>query len=210
MDFIVNFLKAVFVERDKGKIKDSIVTIAVVIVALWVVNSYNKIGDGIENNSIKIDRISNYRVIVVNISDSIFTVKSIEIKENAHEEIEEVIGLIYNLDKKRRQEIDYLIKYKDKSYQELMDILQLNEEKWEYNISRNKVLEMVSYEEMEEETLRALSPIMTSVEETKIVESIPVLTVNPPKYNDIVKLASFKKPKKDNWFKRLFKKSKDD
>lgn len=193
MDFIVDFLKAVFVEKDKNKIKDSVVTIAVVIIALWMVNSYNKIGDGIESNSKKIDKISNYKIIVVSVSDSIFTVKSATIKENTKEEIEGVIGLIYSLDRKRRQEIDYLIKYKDKSYQELMDILNLNEKRWEYNVNKNKV--------MEDELLKLISPVIIPIKETGIIEprSITSMDTTP----------STKKTKKRNFFTRLFK-SKDD
>lgn len=144
MDFIIDFFKAVFIERDKTKIKDSIVTIAVVIIALWIVNSYNKINDGIEANNKKFDNVGNYRVVVVSLTDSIFSIKSDEFTEDAYEKINDVIRMVQELDEKRRQEINYLAKYKNKSYEEIMDILKLNEERWEFTVKNKRAMSMES------------------------------------------------------------------
>jgi hypothetical protein len=141
MDFLVDFLKAVFIERDKDKIKDSITVIALVIIAGFLWNLYSKMDDTIKTNSDKITRFSNYKVVVINVTDSIFTVKGNEIISNTNKELGTVLSLVHNLDEKRRQEIDYLAKYKDKSYQEIMDVLKINEKRWEYDVDRKEIYE---------------------------------------------------------------------
>jgi len=176
MDFITSFFRAVFIERDKAKIKDSIVTIALVIISFWVVKSYNNINNSITNNSTKIDRLDNYRLVVINLSDSVFTVKSSKILEETDNRIETVVELIHELDEKRRSEIDYVTKYKDKSYEEIMDILKLNEENWEFEVRRNRI--KTSFKTIEPESLIISAPseeIMLQPMEAELVveESIP-------------------------------------
>jgi len=177
MDFIVDFFKAVFVERDKSKIKDSITTIALIIIAFWVIKSYNNISTGIEENAKGISNLVNYRLVVISLSDSVFTVKSTKILKETDNRIENVIKLVQELDEKRKQEIDYITKYKDKSYEEIMDVLKLNEENWEFKVLRDRV--ETSFKIVEPESLLMSAPMeeitlqpieLKSIEESDIIE----------------------------------------
>lgn len=210
MDFIVDFLKAVFIERDKSKIKDSITTIAIVIVAFWIVKSYMDINDGIATNGNKIDGLRNYKVVVIGVADSIFTIKSIEITDDVDERLDEIIDLVHSLDGKRRQEIDYLIKYKDKSYQEIMDILKLNDTKWDYYRNESRVM-MASETISDVKSLNTIEPLKIAESPVSMIDTIVPIEVEEIKIEP-ADSVSIDTTKKDNIFKRIFGafKKKDD